>query len=317
MVVLVFGSLNMDLVSRTPRLPLPGETIIGSNFYTTPGGKGANQAVAIARLGFPTLMIGRVGGDSFGQELLTAVQQSGVDSSGVTIDHSVHSGVAMITVTDRGENQIIGVLGANERVGDRELETLNQYLPQATALLLQLEVPVAVVKAAAIAAHQVGVPVMLDPAPAPTESIADVYPFVDYLVPNEVEAAQLVGFTVNSPETATKAATLLQQQGANTVIVKLGAQGVFCATPTEQFLVPAFTVNAIDTVAAGDAFAGGFATALVSGLSLQASLIWGNAAGALATTQKGAQSAMSDRATFLAFLHQQGEVYPEFMDGAP
>mgnify|MGYP002777066704 CR=1 FL=1 len=305
MVVLVFGSLNLDLVSRTPRLPLPGETIIGSNFYTTPGGKGANQAVAIARLGLPTLMIGRVGGDSFGQALLIAIQQAGVDSSGVTVDDSVHSGVAVITVTDGGENQIIGVLGANARVGDRELDLLNQYLPQAKALLLQLEVPIAAVKAAAIAAHQAGVPVILDPAPAPTESISDVYPFVDYLVPNEVEAAQLVGFPVNSPATAANAAMTLQQQGATTVMVKLGAQGVFCATPTEQWFVPAFAVNAIDTVAAGDAFAGGFAAALVSGLSLQESLTWGNAAGALATTQKGAQSAMSDRATFLAFLQQQ------------
>jgi ribokinase len=305
MSILVFGSLNMDLVSQTPRLPIAGETIIGANFYTTPGGKGANQAVAIARLGIPTQMLGRVGGDSFGQELLTAVQAAGVNTAGVCIDDSIHSGVAVITVADNGENQIIGVLGANAKLDQTDVDRLVKQLPHAQALLLQLEIPIATVKAAAIAAHQAGVPVILDPAPAPVESIIDIYPFVDYLVPNEVEAGQLVGFPVHSPGSAAQATTILQQQGANTVIVKLGAQGVFCATPEEHFWVPAFEVAAIDTVAAGDAFAGGFAAALVSGLSLRQALTWGCAAGALATTKVGAQSAMSDRATFDAFLQHQ------------
>ncbi|MBF2025254.1 MAG: ribokinase [Oscillatoriales cyanobacterium C42_A2020_001] len=304
MSVIVFGSLNMDLVSRTPRLPLPGETIIGSNFFTTPGGKGANQAVAIARLGIPTVMIGRVGGDAFGQELLAALQAATVDISGVMVDGSTHSGVAIITVTDMGENQIIGVLGANAQMNDTDVERLQQQIPQTKVLMLQLEIPIPVVKAAAKAAHAAGVVVMLDPAPAPVESIADLYPFVDFLLPNEVEAGQLVGFSVNSPETAAKAASILQQQGVKTVVIKLGAQGVFCASPDVTLFVPAFSVNAIDTVAAGDAFAGGFAAALVEGLPLQQSLTWGCAAGALATTKVGAQAAMSDRAPFLSFLAQ-------------
>lgn len=306
MSVLVFGSLNMDLVSQTPRLPLSGETMIGSHFYTTPGGKGANQAVAIARLGIPTQMIGRVGGDGFGQELITAVQAAGVDTTGVSVDASTHSGVAVITVAESGENQIIGVLGANDRLDERDVERLVAQLPQAQALLLQLEIPIETMKAVARAAHTTGVPVILDPAPVPSDPITDIYPFVDYLVPNEVEASQLVGFAVNSPETAAQAAATLQQQGANTVIVKLGAQGVFCATLQESWFVPAFQVAAIDTVAAGDAFAGGFAAALVSGLSLREALTWGCAAGALATTKVGAQSAMSDRTTFLNFLCQHG-----------
>jgi len=305
MSVIVFGSLNMDLVSRTPRLPLPGETIIGSNFFTTPGGKGANQAVAIARLGIPTVMIGRVGGDAFGQELLAALQHAGVDTNSIIVDDSIHSGVAVITVTDAGQNQIIGVLGANARMDANDVERLQQHLPQANLLMLQLEVPISAVKAAAKAAHTVGIPVMLDPAPAPIESIADLYPLVDFLVPNEVEVGQLVGFPVNSPETAATAASILQEQGVKTVVIKLGAQGVFCASPDETLFVPAFSVNAIDTVAAGDAFAGGFAAALVEELALKQALIWGCAAGALATTKVGAQAAMSDRATFLAFLDQQ------------
>ncbi|MDX2228325.1 MAG: ribokinase [Leptolyngbyaceae cyanobacterium bins.349] len=304
MSVLVFGSLNMDLVSRTPRLPRSGETLIGSDFYTTPGGKGANQAVAIARLGIPTQMIGRVGGDPFGQELLAALHLAGVETDGVKIDSSTHSGVAVITVADTGENQIIGVLGANNRLDGTDVARLNQLLPQAQALLLQLEIPIATMQAAAIAAHQAGVPVLLDPAPVPNQAIAEVYPFVDYLLPNEVEAGQLVGFPVTTPESAAKAATALQAQGAKTVVIKLGAQGVYCATPTDTLFVPAFRVTVIDTVAAGDAFAGGFAAALVEGLPLEKALIWGCAAGALATTQIGAQSAMSDRATFLAFLQQ-------------
>lgn len=306
MTVIVFGSLNMDLVSRTPRLPMSGETIIGSDFYTTPGGKGANQAVAVAKLGILTKMIGRVGGDTFGQELLAALHLVGVDTDDVKIDRSTHSGVAVITVADTGENQIIGVLGANDRLDSTDVDRLIQQLPDAKALLLQLEIPLATMRAAAIAAHEAGVPVLLDPAPAPKESIRDVYQFVDYLLPNEIEAGQLVDFAVNSPETAAKAASTLQAQGVKTVIIKLGAQGVFCAAPNETLFVPAFSVNAIDTVAAGDAFAGGFAAALVEGLPLQTALRWGSAAGALATTKIGAQSAMSDRATFEAFLQQHG-----------
>lgn len=306
MSVLVFGSSNLDLVSRSPRLPLPGETIIGSQFFTTPGGKGANQAVAIARLGIPTQMIGRVGGDAFGKELLSALQAANVNTSGVIVDRSTHSGVAVITVADSGENQIIGVLGANDRLDHTDVARLVQQFSNADALLLQLEIPIPIVKAAAQAAHKAGIPVMLDPAPAPPVSIADLYPFIDFLVPNEVEAGQLVGFPVHSPDTATRAAKRLREQGVKTAIVKLGAQGVICATENEIIHLPAFPVEAIDTVAAGDAFAGGFAAALVTGLPLTQALTWGSAAGALATTKVGAQTAMPDRETFDAFLKQHG-----------
>jgi ribokinase len=302
MSVIVFGSLNMDLVTRTPRLLEAGETLIGTDFYTTPGGKGANQAVAVARLGIPTEMIGRVGDDAFGQDLLAGLQAIAIQTDGIQIDANTHSGVAVITVAATGENQIIGVFGANGNLDDRDLERLKGKLPNAKLLLLQLEVPISVVQKAAELAHASGVRVILDPAPVPKQAIAPLYPFIDILVPNEIEAGQLAGFPVNSPKTAAQAAEKLQQQGARTVIVKLGAQGVFCAAPDETFFVPAFAVEAIDTVAAGDAFAGGLAAGLIEGLSLQQAVIWGAAAGALATTQKGAQSAMPDRASFEAFL---------------
>ncbi|MBM0742767.1 ribokinase [Phormidium sp. CLA17] len=305
MSVTVFGSLNMDLVVRTPRLLQSGETLIGSDFYTTPGGKGANQAVAVAKLGISTEIIGRVGTDPFGLELLAELKALGVGTDGVLVD-ATHSGVAVITVAATGENQIIGVFGANGNVDQIDVERLKAVLPKTKLLLLQLEVPIAAVKQAAQVAHGLGVQVILDPAPVPAEAIAPLYPFIDILVPNEIEAGQLVGFLVNSPETAALAARVLQQQGAKTVIVKLGAQGVFCAAPDETFFVPAFNVEAIDTVAAGDAFAGGLAAALVEGASLQQAVIWGAAAGALATIKKGAQAAMPDRPTFNAFLAANG-----------
>jgi ribokinase len=302
--VIVFGSINMDLVTRTPRLPGAGETIIGSEFYTTPGGKGANQAVAVAQLGVETHLVGRVGNDAFGQQLLAELRQAGVRTEQIQVEESMHSGVAVITVGDRGENQIVGVFGANGKMDSADIERLKPLLPSAKALLLQLEIPITTVKAAAQAAQAASVPVILDPAPVPRDSIADLYPLVDILVPNEVEASQLTGLSVTSPETAAAAAGTLQQQGAKTVIVKLGAQGAFCATLEEGFFVPAFAVEAIDTVAAGDAFAGGLVAGLVAGLPLKQAVRWGCAAGALATTKVGAQSAMSDRATFDRFLTQ-------------
>lgn len=302
--VIVFGSINMDLVTRTPRLPGAGETLLGSNFFTTPGGKGANQAVALAKLGIPTRMVGRVGRDAFGQELLTALRSTGVQTDDVQVDPQHHSGVALITVADDGSNQIVGVFGANGQVDTTDVVHLMDLLPQADALLLQLEIPLPSVTAAAKVAKQAGVRVILDPAPVQTANLQELYPLVDILLPNEVEAGQLVGFTVHNPETASQAAAVLQRWGVPVVIVKLGARGAFCATPEGQFFTPAFAVAAIDTVAAGDAFAGGLTAALVEGRSLRQAVVWGAAAGALATTKTGAQAAMPDRPTFDAFLNQ-------------
>lgn len=305
MSVIVFGSLNMDLVTRTPRLLHPGETLMGTSFYTTPGGKGANQAVAVAKLGTPTHLIGRVGDDAFGAELLAGLRSRAIQTDYILSDAATHTGVAVITVAETGENQIIGVLGANGRVDETDVQRLSALLPQANALMLQLEVPLAAVRSAAQAAQNAGVPVILDPAPVQSLDVLEVFPLVDFVVPNEVEAAQLVGFPVSDSDSATRAAHVLRHQGAKTAIVKLGAQGVVCATEAECFFVPAFPVAAIDTVAAGDAFAGGLVAALVEGHSLRSAIRWGCAAGALAATKVGAQEAMPDRATFAAFLRER------------
>jgi ribokinase len=306
MSILVFGSINLDLVARAPRLPIAGETLLGSSFTTTPGGKGANQAVAAARLGVPTTLVGRVGADDFGRSLLAAVQTAGVNSDAVQIDPTTPSGVALITVSAAGENQILVIPGANGQINDSDVEGLLSLLPPAQVLLLQLEIPLAIVQKAARAARQSGVLVILDPAPAPSESLAELYPWVDILTPNEVEASQLVGFPVQDRPSAERAAIALRQKGVATVIVKLGAEGAVCATADRLDYFPPFSVDVVDTVAAGDAFAGGLATALVEGKSLPQAILWGCATGALATTQSGAQSAMPDRATLIAFLKAHG-----------
>lgn len=302
--VLVFGSINMDLVAKVPRLPVPGETLLGHSFTTVPGGKGANQAVAVARLEVPTAIVGRVG-NQFGQELLQNLQSDRVQTSGIYTDLSNTSGVAIIAVDDNAENHIIVIPGVNGNIGEEDIERLMQQLPTASILLLQLEIPLSTVQKAAQAAQQAGVKVILDPAPAPTELPSELYPLVDIITPNAVEAGQLVDFTVNSPESAEKAALVLQQRGVNTAIIKLGAKGVFCATLEEKFFTPAFSVKAVDTVAAGDAFNGGLAAALSQGYSLREAVTWGAATGALSATKAGAQSSLPTRETVETFLQQQ------------
>jgi ribokinase len=307
MTVVVFGSINMDLVARTPHLPAPGETITGQEFFTAPGGKGANQAVAAARLQAPTKMIGRVGDDAFGLELRQHLAAAGVDTRGVAIDAGVSSGVAVIAVDAAAQNNIIIIPGANGRVGESDVERLAGHLAGAGVLLLQLEVPLPAVMAAARLAHQRGVIVILDPAPA-LELPAELYPLVDILTPNEVEARQLVGFEINTPDDAARAAGSLLDRGVKTAIIKMGARGVYYATQTQTGdsppaeFVAAFAVKAIDTVAAGDAFNGGLATALLEGQPLATAVRWGAAVGALSTTKPGAQPAMPDRAEFERFL---------------
>ncbi len=308
MTIVVFGSLNMDLVTRVSRLPLPGETLMGTEFFTTPGGKGANQAVAAAKLGVATALVGRVGNDDWGRSLTEGLNTYGVETSGVTVDDTIHSGVAIITVAATGENQIIGVYGANDRLDASDVDRLVPLLPEAEVLLLQLEVAIDAVKLAAQAAQEAGVMVILDPAPVPKTSIVQLYPHIDLLIPNETEASQLVGFEVNSIDSATRAAFVLHDQGAKAVIIKLGAQGALYSeeqgSEITTAFIPAFNVEAIDTVAAGDAFAGGLAVAIVEGFPMIEAVRRGCASGALATLTIGAQVAMCDRATFDQFLNQ-------------
>lgn len=301
----MFGSINMDLVARTPRIPAPGETLTGHSFETVPGGKGANQAVAAARLGIPTQMVGRVGGDQFGQELLTGLLESGVGCDQVLVDQTTHSGVAVIAVDDSSENNIIIVPGANGQVGTADIERLQGLLSQAEVLLLQLEVPLDAVVAAAKAAKQADVMVILDPAPARSDLPAELYPLVDVITPNQVEVGQLAGFPVTDFKSATEAATVLHQRGVGAIIAKLGSQGAVCMTEAKTFEIPVFPVKAIDTVAAGDAFNGGLAAGLASGMSLEQAARQASAVAALSVTKLGAQPSLPTRAELEAFLAER------------
>lgn len=304
--IVVLGSINTDLVVTTSRLPLPGETLMGQEFFTVPGGKGANQAVACGKLGIPTQLIGRVGGDEFGRSLLANLQEAGIETTGVTIDPHTSSGVAAIVVATGGENQIIVIPGANGRIDTAELAQLEKLFPTAALLLLQLEIPLGIVIAAAQAAHRAGVPVILDPAPLTLGFPPELYPLIEIITPNQGEASQLVGFPVTDRASATRAAQELLRRGVKNAVVKLGGEGAVCATPEDCFFLPAFAVEVVDTVAAGDAFNGGLTAGLISGLSLAESLVWAAAAGAIATTKPGAQSSLSDRLTLNDFLTARG-----------
>lgn len=298
----VFGSLNMDLVVRAPHLPVPGETLIGNSLDTILGGKGANQAVAIARLGLSTELVGRVGNDEFGHQLLAGLKENGVGCDQVWIDPDTRSGVALIAVSHQGENHIIVVPGANGQIGRSDLDRLQNILPQANVLLLQLEVPLESVVEAAQSAKQKGVTVMLDPAPARSDLPDSLYAALDFITPNQGEAESLVGFSIYDRETAHQAAQVLRDRGVGTVIIKLGAEGAFCLSETGALMMPAFPVDAIDTVAAGDAFNGGLAAALTMGLSLEQALIQASAVAALSVTKAGAQPSLPDRNEVEAFL---------------
>jgi len=301
--IVVFGSINMDLVVRTPRLPTPGETLTGHTFFTAPGGKGANQAVACARLGVPTRMVGRVGDDLFGEQLRASLRSFGVQDDGVLTTPGP-SGVALIAVDDTAENTIVIVPGANGAVSIADIPRLEAVLDGARILLVQLEVPIETVVAAARAAHTRGVTVILDPAPAlplPDE----LYALADIITPNEHEAATLTGIAVRDDQGAIAAARALIARGARRVAIKLGARGALTAdTEGEQFW-SSFTVTPVDTVAAGDAFNGGLAVALSEGRSFDEAIRWGLAAGALSVTRHGAQPSMPERNEVLTLLAQE------------
>lgn len=299
-----FGSLNMDLVCQTPRLPRPGETLLGQQFTTVPGGKGANQAVAVARLGVPTTMIGRVGNDGFGHSLINSLNAAGVAAEAVVLDTQAPTGVALIVVDNGGQNQIVVVPGANGLVGDREVQSLRDRLRTGDGLLLQLEVPLVAVQQATQVAQEKGATVILDPAPAPAALPDNLMVRVDWLTPNQTEASQLVGFAVTDVASAWAAAQILRQRGPRCVIIKLGEQGAVVATPTHGFHQPALAVHAVDTVAAGDAFNGGLAAGLIDGLSPDPAVQWATTVAAYAVTQRGAQRSMPTRSQVDALLAQ-------------
>jgi len=311
--ILVVGSLNADLVARVPRFPQPGETISGDDLHIIPGGKGANQAVAAARLGARVSMLGRVGKDNFGDFLLNNLKSNNVDSKLVQRDDA-STGTAIIAVDPNGQNIIVLSAGANGKVSSADVD--HASFPSGGLLLLQLEIPTPAVLRAAQRASENGLRVILNPAPA--QSIPDeLIALTDFIIPNETELSLLTDMEITDIESAEKAARVLLERGAQNVIVTLGNKGALIIdkdmSPSRASRdhgdarkhVDTYQVNVVDTTAAGDAFIGGFTVALLQDKSIENATKYGCVCGALATTKFGAQPSLpakTDVENFLAKL---------------
>src|SRR6266568_7170906 len=309
--ILVVGSLNMDEVVHVPRPPVPGETLLGAgSLKLVPGGKGANQAVSMARLGASVAMAGRVGTDPFGKQLLDALTADKIDTGLISIDQQEASGVAFIFLTPEGDNAIIVASGANMCVGqDREqLATIFEAITRSQALVLQLEIPIETVTTLIAVGHNAGIPVVLNFAPA--QSLAwEILRQLQVLIVNEIEAGFLSGTQIDNQEDARIAAALIQKKGIPQVVVTLGARGAVLASEDgngnmQTIYQPAPRVKVIDTTAAGDCFVGAFTVALTEGKNAEDALHFAVYASALKVTKFGAQSGLPTRAEVEAFQSQ-------------
>ncbi|MDM3886980.1 ribokinase [Pseudomonas sp. BCRC 81390] len=287
--VVVVGSLNMDLVARAQRLPRAGETLPGDSFFTVPGGKGANQAVAVARLGGSVAMIGNVGDDAYGQQLRQALYVEGVDCRAIDTCPGVSSGVALITVDAASQNCIVIIPGGNGLLTPQSVQRFDALLQAAEIIICQLEVPADTVAWTLARGHELGKQVILNPAPATGPLPAAWFAHIDYLTPNESEAEALSGVAVTDLDSARRAGERLLQLGAGKVIITLGAQGALLVTAQGHRHFPAPLVQPLDTTAAGDTFIGGFAAGLVRGLEEGEAIAFGQRAAALSVTRAGAQ----------------------------
>ena len=296
--ILVVGSLNADLVVRTPRFPQPGETISGDDLQVIPGGKGANQAVAASRLGANVSMLGRVGKDNFGDFLLDNLKSNNVDTQLVQRDDS-STGTAIIVVDANGQNSIVLSPGANGKVSSLDVE--HASFSDFDLLLLQLEIPIPTVLSAAKLAKQNSVHILLNPAPA-KELSEELISLADFLIPNETELSLLTGMEVKDIPSAEKAAHALLQRGVQNVIVTLGSKGALIVTNKSTSHISPFKVDVVDTTAAGDAFIGGFASAFDTANSLDEAVRYGCACGALATTKFGAQPSLPTKKEIERFI---------------
>jgi ribokinase len=299
--ILVVGSSNTDMIVRVPRIPRPGETVLGRGFSMAGGGKGANQAVAAARAGGRVTFVARVGDDVFGERALGGFAADGIDTRFVLRTPGAASGIALIDVDDRGENSISVASGANALLSAADVGAAAGALAAADLVLLQLESPIEAVEAALRRAGEAGVPVILNPAPArPLED--RLLARVSVLTPNETEAELLSGIAVRDEGGVRAAAALLRARGPRAVVVSLGARGVYALAPEFEGFLPAFRVEAVDTTAAGDVFNGALAVALAEERPLAEALRFAQAAAAISVTRAGAQHSAPARGEILAFL---------------
>jgi ribokinase len=304
--LVVVGSSNMDLVVRSPRIPVSGETILGGDFLMVPGGKGANQAVAIAKLGAHAILVARLGDDVFGHTSLEGFKKERVDTRYVTLTPEAPSGVALITVDAAGNNAIVVAPGANAKLSPEDVQRAHAEIGAAGAVVAQLEVPLATVQCAAELAHQAGVKFILNPAPAQKLPPA-LLALVTMLTPNEIEAQILTGVKVVDPESACTAADRLLDVGVQSAIVTMGAKGFLLAEGSAREHIAAEKVNVVDTTAAGDAFTGSLAVGVGQGHSLRDSALFANRAAALSVTRMGAQPSMPTMEEVSAFIPTRGD----------
>ncbi|PSR20929.1 MAG: ribokinase [Sulfobacillus acidophilus] len=293
MAVVVLGSINLDLIARVKKVPKAGETGLADSMSTSPGGKGANQALAAQRMGAQTALLGMVGEDAFAMQALKFLRQDGVDLSRIGVSPDRPTGLAMIVVEESGQNAITVVPGANAAVGEAVLTDLKALLSAQDMLVLQLEIPLEVVEQAIYIAHKAKARVLLDPAPA-IERLPKAFYRVDILVPNQFEAQTILGVSIDDVRSAKAAARQLRARGAEVAIVKLGELGVVWATGRGLFYLPGEIVAAVDAVGAGDAFAGALAARLDQKDALADAIVWANRAAALSTTKRGAQPSFPD-----------------------
>ena len=304
--ILVVGSSNTDLIIKVPEIPRPGETLLGGEFQTFQGGKGANQAVAAARGGGDVVFIASVGGDTYGEESIKGYKLDNINTEDIKICKKIPSGVAMITISDSGENAITVASGANAELKPEDLDEAEEAFHEAEYMLVQLETPLDTVQKAVEISAEFETKVILNPAPA-AELPDEIISQVDIITPNETEAERLTGVTVSNELDAAKAADILHKRGVKTVIITMGALGAFLSDRITgvKNLVPGFKVDPVDTTGAGDVFNGQLAVALAEGLPLKDAIRQANAAAALSVQKLGAQSSIPRREETDYFLEEQ------------
>lgn len=292
--ITIIGSSNMDMVVKADHIPEPGETILSGSFFMNPGGKGANQAVAVARLGGNAVFISKLGKDLFGEQFAGLFKKEGIDTRYLLSDPVLPSGVALITVDKKGENSIVVAQGANAGMQVADLSAALETIASSKILLMQLEIPLDTVTAAATYGHSKGVRVILNPAPA-CQLPDELLQHVDLLTPNCTEASLLSGITITDPTTAREAAIILHQKGIKNVVITMGAEGAIIFTDGKFAHTEAVRVTPVDTTAAGDVFNGAVAVALAEGDDLETAVGFGCRAAAIAVTRPGAQSSIPYR----------------------
>jgi ribokinase len=299
--IVVVGSSNTDMIIKAPRIPKPGETVLGGQFSMAAGGKGAIQAVAAARAGGDVIFIARVGADFFGERAVKSFRLDRIDASRISRDQEMPSGIALVFVGEDGQNSIAVAAGANAKLSRKDIERSEDAIAAAGILLMQLEIPTDTVLAAAQIANANGVRVILNPAPA-QKLPPELLKYVSILTPNEFEAELLTGISISDHRSAELAADSLLVQGVDTALITLGPHGSFLATRGIRELVPGFSVQAVDTTGAGDVFCGALAVALSENMPMIDAVTFANAAAAISITRLGAQPSIPRRREIEKFL---------------